>query len=415
VAALRNDRAMANAREAFATILEDCRKHNVQIVGPEHFPPHLRDRKDAPVVLFAQGDLSLLTSGRPIVGFVGDHGLLPDVADYAGNLIRGVQAAGGVPMTVEGMGVPRIPPEGPQIMVLPTGHGHYGKLPALEWKEVGQPPHRGDVLVAETASRRYTIEIVERPEQKILYTVTKLDSVGDGASRTVEMPLRGERPRPYYRYDEEDVRGQKEGAKWTGDVRRAQEAAQENEAFIRSGDVRTHRRAVLDAGGLVLSDRPPCRERIAFSYNTQRQEGTPTDRRPESELQAVDLATNIADAVTLTQVRQDSPVLSIAVCNSAKRYRKVVVIPPSDLRPQPETEGNRILLCTPASKLSSKIRLPGDQPVLVAQIYRNGPPATGTGRDPRKSGANIVDQARDIDKRVAHVQAKRRAVAEALR
>jgi hypothetical protein len=409
IAALADDFAMAAARDAFAIIKEDCQKEKVQIVGPEGFPAALRDGKGAPAVLFVRGDASLLTSGRPTVGVVGDSALLPAVAERAGAFVRGIEAAGGVPMTVEGMGVPRIAPEGPQIMVLATGHGHYGKLPALEWKEAGQGRHPGDVLVAETANRRYTIEIIEGRDQKIRYTVTNLAATGDGASRTIEMPLRGERPRPYYA--EEDVRGQKEGAKWNGDVRRAKEAAQANEAFIRSGDVRAHRQAVIDAGGVVVSLLPPRREGILFSHATQALEGTPTDRRPENEHRAIELVARTADVIAITQASQTSPA-RFAVAISAARGRRVAVLPPTpDLHLQPEIGGNQALLSTPAARLSSEMSLPGEMGLAVAKAFGASKAAVSTGPDMAKAAAILVEKAQTIDRDLARIQAKRRAAA----
>jgi hypothetical protein len=409
VAALADDFAMAAARDAFAIIKEDCQKEKVQIVGPEGFPAALRDGKGAPAVLFVRGDASLLTSGRPIVGVVGDSALLPAVAERAGAFVRGIEAAGGVPMTVEGMGVPRIAPEGPQILVLATGHGHYGKLPALEWKEAGQGRHPGDVLVAETANRRYTIEIIEGRDQKIRYTVTNLAATGDGASRTIEMPLRGERPRPYYA--EEDVRGQKEGAKWNGDVRRAKEAAQANEAFIRSGDVRAHRQAVIDAGGVVVSLLPPRREGILFSHATQALEGMPTDRRPENEHRAIELVARTADVIAITQASQTSPA-RFAVAISAARGRRVAVLPPTpDLHLQPEIGGNQALLSTPAAHLSSEMSLPGEMGLVVAKAFGASKAAVSTGPDMAKAAAILVEKAQTIDRDLARIQAKRRAAA----
>jgi hypothetical protein len=409
VGALADDFAMAAARNAFGIIQEDCQKEKVQIVGPEGFPAALREGKGAPAVLFVRGDASLLTSGRPTIGIIGDPTLLPAVAERAGTFVRNVEAANGVPMTVEGMGVPRVAPEGPQIMVLATGHGHYGKLPALDWKEAGQGRHPDDVLVAETASRRYTIEIVEGREQKIRYTITNLALAGEGASRTVEMPLRGERPRPYYA--EEDIRGQKEGAKWNSDVRRAKESAQANEAFIRSADVRAHRQAVIDAGGVVISLLPPRRESILFSHATQALEGTPTDRRAENEHRAIELVARTADVTTITQAAQTSPV-RLAVALSAARGRKVAVLPPTpDLHLQPEIGGNQALLSTPAARLSSEMSLPGEMGLVVAKAFGAGKAAVSTGPDMAKAAAILVEKAQTIDQDLARAQARRRAAA----
>lgn len=406
VAALADDFAMAAARDAFGKILEDLQKEKVQVVGPDAFPPALRNGKGAPAVLFVRGDAALLSSGRPTIGVLGDADLLPAIAERAGAFVRGVEAAGGVPMTVEGMGVPRIAPEAPQVVVLATGHGHYGKLPSLEWKEVGTGRRPGDVLVAETPNRRYTIEIVEGREQKILFTVENPAVTGEGAKRTTEMPLRGERPRPFYA--EDDVRGQKEGAKWNGDVRHAKEFAQLNEAFIRSGDIRAHRQAVLDAGGVLVSLLPPRRDGILFSHATQDLEGTPTDRRPENEHRAIELVAKVADVSTITQASQTSPV-RLAVALSAARGRRVAVLPPTpDLYLQPEIGGNRALLTTPAAQLSSEMSLPGEMGLVVAKAFGTGKAAVSTGSDMAKAAATLVEKAQTIEADLARAQAKRR-------
>lgn len=408
VGALADDFAMAAARDAFGVIREDLRKDKVQVIGPDAFPASLRDGKGAPAVLFVKGDASLLTSGRPSIGVLGDAALLPAIAERAGAFVRGVEAAGGVPVSVEGMGVPRLAPEAPQIVVLATGHGHYGKLPALEWKEAGKGRHAGDVLVAETPNRRYTIEIVEGREQKIRYTVENPNAPdGEASARTTEMPLRGERPRAYYA--EDDVRGQKEGAKWNGDVRHAKDLAQANEAFIRSADVRAHRQAVLDQGGVLVSLLPPRREGILFSHATQALEGTPTDRRPENEHRAIELVAKIADVSTITQAAQTSPV-RLAVATSAARGRKVAVLPPTpDLHLQPEIGGNQALLSTPAARLSSEMSLPGEMGLTVAKAFGTGKAAVSTGPDMAKAASILVEKARTVEADLARVQAKRRA------
>jgi len=405
VAALADDFAMAAARDAFGKIREDLQKEKVQVVGPDAFPPALREGKGAPAVLFIRGNAALLSAGRPTIGILGDAALLPAVAERAGAFVRGVEAAGGVPVSVEGMGVPRVAPEGPQIVVLATGHGHYGKLPALDWKEVGTG-RRSDVLVAETPNRRYTIEIVEGRDQKILFTVENPAASGEGAKRTTEMPLRGERPRPFYA--EEDIRGQKEGAKWNGDIRHAKDFAQSNEAFIRSGDVRAHRQAVLDAGGVLVSLLPPRREGILFSHATQDLEGMPTDRRPENEHRAIELVAKIADVSTITQASQTSPV-RLAVALSAARGRRVAVLPPTpDLHLQPEIGGNRALLTTPAAQLSSEMSLPGEMGLVVAKAFGTGKAAVSTGPDMAKAAATLVEKAETIEADLDRAQAKRR-------
>ena len=406
VAALADDFAMAAARDAFGKIREDLQKEKVQVIGPDAFPPALRKSKGAPAVLFVRGNVALLSSGRPTIGILGDAALLPAVAERAGAFIRGVEAAGGVPVTVEGMGVPRVAPEGPQIVVLATGHGHYGKLPSLDWKKAGTGRHPGDVLVAETPNRRYTIEIVEGRDQKILFTVENLTASGKGAKRTTEMPLRGERPRPFYA--EDDIRGQKEGAKWNGDIRHAKDFAQSNEAFIRSGDVRAHRQAVLDAGGVLVSLLPPRREGILFSHATQDLEGTPTDRRPENEHRAIELVAKIADVITITQASQTSPV-RFAVALSAARGRRVAVLPPTpDLHLQPEIGGNRALLATPAAQLSSEMSLPGEMGLVVAKTFGTSKAAVSTGPDMAKAAATLVEKAQTIEADLARAQVKRR-------
>ena len=408
VAALADDFAMAAARDAFRIIREDLQKNKVQVIGPDAFPPALRNSKGAPAVLFVQGDITLFSAGRPFIGILGDAALLPSVAERAGAFVRGVEAAGGIPISVEGMGVPRLPPEGPQIVVLATGHGHYSKLPALEWKEAGKGRYASDVLVAETPNRRYTIEIVEGQEQKIRYTVENPHaSPGEASIHTTEMPLRGERPRAYYA--ENDVLGQKEGAKWNGDIRHAKELAQANEAFIRSADIRAHRQAVLDQGGVLVSLLPPCREGILFSHATQALEGTPTDRRPENEHRAIELVAKIADVSIITQASQTSPV-RLAVAISAMRGRKVAVLPPTpDLQLQPEIGGNQALLSTPAARLSSEMSLPGEIGLTVAKAFGTDKAAVSTGPDMAKAAAILVEKARTIEADITRVQAKRRA------
>jgi len=410
VAALADDLAMAAARAAFGKIREDLQKEKVQVIGPDAFPPALRERKDAPAVLFVRGNAALLSSGRPTIGILGDAALLPAVAERAGAFIRGVEAAGGVPVTVEGMGVPRVAPEGPQIVVLATGHGHYGKLPALDWKEAGTGRHPGDVLVAETPNRRYTIEIVEGRDQKIRFTVENLTASGEGAKRTTEMPLRGERPRRFYA--EDDIRGQREGAKWNGDIRHAKDFAQYNEAFIRSADVRTQREAVLKAGGVLVSLLPPRREGILFSHATQDLEGIPTDRRPENEHRAIELVAKIANVTTITQASQTSPVCGVVAISAARRPRRRVAVlqPTPDLHLQPEIGGNLALLTTPATQLSSEISLPGEMGLVVAKAFGVSKAAVSTGPDMAKAAATLVEKAQAIEADLVRPQNKRRVV-----
>lgn len=126
---LADDKIVADARESLLRILGHCRSHNVTVIGPESYPQALLASGKIPPVLFVEAkDPSAFASFGRGAALLGDERMLSGIAAMAKDLAERVCRLGVSLIQVEGASA--IAPEGPSVLVLASGHGHYGADPA---------------------------------------------------------------------------------------------------------------------------------------------------------------------------------------------------------------------------------------------------------------------------------------------
>jgi hypothetical protein len=133
---LGNEGVMANARSSFLRINKHLSENNVEVVGPEDFPKGLLASGQMPAYMFVQGPKEVLRNAENIVGVIGE-GATEGVeqrmtASRTAPAISGLASTKATIARVEGQTSVEVPVNGPQILLIDSGHAHASRENSLK-------------------------------------------------------------------------------------------------------------------------------------------------------------------------------------------------------------------------------------------------------------------------------------------
>lgn len=378
---LGDDRALANARESFERIQADCRNSGVAIVGPESYPAALAMAPNRPAVLFVQAkDPAALGNIGGMASVIGDEKLMPYMASRAGRLAAEIEKANTAIVSVENHGLPL--EVTPKVLVLSTGHTHYGIRAALEWTP--RPKEACTVAVGAQGSYLITFDRKTRTLDLAYGEATAEPKVLNSEA----LPERGEKT------------SEIELVKFAAS--RLKDKAHAHETAILTAPERDLRNRVVEAGGFVISKLPPVEATSYYSAVDGARASVLSIRTDMSKARAVELAAQMGEVVAFTQIGQTpSTIRAIDVAVSHGK-RMVAITPPAEHRASPLMTQTVALASAPGAEVAYRLALSGQTRSTLETTYGDKYVCRASGGDLKATASLIAERVSELnDKRVA--------------
>lgn len=385
---LASEGAVNAGRGSYERIAGHCAAHGVSVVGPEDYPlGMLANSKRLPAVMFLKGGSAEQLRGlENVVAVLGDRPL-PEMTEKGAALVRGLDArADTVLLQVEKSGLPEFVPSKPSLLVLASGHAHYGPVPNLGWSEGqdGAPKAK-----AETSHGAYAIsDDAETRTHRLIFT-----PAGGSPSEIGSAPMLFEKVEKrlaantgFEPISEDDERAVKQHEAALNGLR---SRAATHEASLLAAPTKAYRDAIVEKGGMILSHLPPEEVSSKWDRELQARIPSPASRNPGTEARAIETAARIADAVAIVQLGTQSPILAAVVASAETGRRVAVVSPSAAIATYDEIGGNRALTRLKGAELPQVLNLPGENGHTVSKGWGTRRGGVSLGED-GAAGAAIV-------------------------
>lgn len=334
---MKNSYEISSAGKAWDRIKLDCADTGVAIVGPESFPGALKSDVNAPAVLYVQAkDPYALGNAKAHVLMAGDDGVPAYLARRGNAMAQLVDAEGVSIAQIENAGQPGFTGKSNPVLWLATGHGNADvQAPTLEWSLDKLPTARGPVST-------WSVEM-KKLDKKDLYEL--IETSHDGAKSTAQKLFVD--------------RNEKAGLEA---VQSLKTKASQTEAERAKAPVLAARKALVEAGGFVVSAQPPKDKNLAYRHQTKMVVGYRTVATRETRREIARLAAKSAEAVCVTYTKGDTT--SSAMIGAAIEASKgmIAVSVPDERQFTPAVERHVALYTKPGRQ--------------IAEIFHNLPAGT---------------------------------------
>ncbi len=321
---MKNSYTIGSAGKAWDRIKLDCSNNGVAIVGPENFPGNLKGDLNAPAVLYVQAkDPHTLGNAKAHVLMAGDDGVPNYLARRGHAMAQLVDAEGVAIAQIENAGQPGFAGKSP-VLWLASGHGHADvQTPVLQWS--AERSARGPVST-------WTIES-KKLDKKDLYEL--FETSHDGAKKSAQKLF--------------VERSEKAGL---DAVQTLKTKASQAEAERAKAPVLAARKALVEAGGFVVSAQPPVDKNLAYRHQTKMVVGYRTAATRESRREIARLAAKASDAVCVTYTKGDTT--SSAMIGAAIEAGKgmIAVSVPDERQFTPAVERHVALYTKPGRQIA---------------------------------------------------------------
>lgn len=394
---LADDRAMANARSAYERIINHCREHDVTIIGPESYPLNLlKNSKRLPPVMYIKGgNAEQFASISNSIAIMGDKPQLPQMAKKGAEMISNLDQKNITLIQMEKGGINSYVPKNASVLMLPSGHGHYGIKASLEWEANGKiqesQTKNGRYILNEDFDNGYATVIFEtNGKQKTLASTNIPDIVKVGKNPFEEMTDDEKKIMKRYENSIDDLK----------------KAAEKNETLILAAPVIEHRQKIMENNGIVVSVFPPEETTSSWSSEKMRVEGIPSNRTPATEAKTIDLAARIADDTIINQISKKSLMKEAIIANAESGKRVIVIQPEDDMDVFDEVSGNFTLMKEPANNLGAKMALGAEGENTIAKAFGNKPAVISTGPNLKVASEAIVKRVTQKDEKAKEAPRK---------
>ena len=384
---LADDKSMANAREAYKRIKEQCDDKGVYMVGRQDMPAQLAKDPNAPQVLFVKGgNPDELRSMTNVVAMMGDANPLPHMARRGAELAVAMDRPGVTLLQVEDQGLPRFTPENASLLLLASGHEQFGPRAHIEWNA----PNDKGVEKAEARTGAFAVVPSKSGEKlHLMYLAAGADRSETKTLATADVPPGG-RPvdQPFGEIDKKEAQRR---AVWGAAIEVLKTTALHHEQEILNRPTREFRDSFIQNGGMVISAMPPVESTSVYSTVSKSREAVPAIRTPESETKAIEIAARLADVTVITQSSTKGP-MNTALSAISERHGKVVVVsPPQEIAAFDEVGGNIAMARMPGKDLPNVMALTGDRALAIRQEYGDRKLAVSTGQHMDSAALKIAD------------------------
>lgn len=384
--ALADTRVMSNARDAFQRILGHCKDHGVTIVGPEHYPAGLRRSKaNMPPVMFLKGGSpEQLRDLKNTVAIMGDNDMLAPMAQKASELMVALDRPELTLVQVERMGAPEYIPNNPSLLILASGHGHYGSRTKLAWDA-----QKDGSEVAVAKSGTYAMVPSKDGRQMALnYTPKGGETIELAKIRLPEKPV----VTVFDKTEEMDEETQSKMRAYKNALESLKDRAGTHETFRLSKSVRDFREGIVAQGGMILSRYAPVESNSLYSFATGQREGSETHRSAATEAATIELTARLADVTVLNQVSAQSPLCGAIAVAAETGRRPLVIQPDPQIVNFDEISGNLALTRTTGKELPMHINLPGQRGMAVEKAFPRQRVGISTGPNMEIAAEKIAEQ-----------------------